>query len=106
VQDLAGLNPVLAEDIVTVLEEDCSITSSPLMRQFQELILKPSSRYTFTKPAVIVIDALDEADEGQSSEIFTQLLDIFRDQVPKLPGMFCISDLLAQTRVRRDSVTA
>ena len=33
---------------------------------------------------------LDEADEGQSSEIFTELLDIFCDQVSKLPGMFRI----------------
>jgi len=89
-RDLAGLNPALAEDIVAVLEEDRSIASAPLTRQFEELILKPSSRYTFTKPAIIVIDALDEADEGQGSEIFTELLDIFSNQVPKLPEMFRI----------------
>jgi hypothetical protein len=85
--DLAGLNRVLAKDIV---EEDCSIASASLTRQFEELILKLSSQYTFTKPAVIVIDALDEADKGQSSEIFTELLDIFCNQVPNLPGMFRI----------------
>jgi hypothetical protein len=39
VRDLAGLNLALAEDIVAVLEEDCSIASASLTRQFEELIL-------------------------------------------------------------------
>jgi hypothetical protein len=89
-RDLAGLSSTLAEDIAMVLEEDRSIASAPLMRQFEELILKPSCRHTFTKPVVIVIDALDEADEGSDSYIYVTLLDIFRDQVPKLPSMFRI----------------
>jgi hypothetical protein len=90
VQDLAGLNPALTEDIVAVLKEDRSITSASLTHQFEEPILKLLSQYTFTKPAVIVIDALDEADEDQSSKIFSELLDIFRNQVPNLLGMFHI----------------
>jgi len=41
-QDLAGLYPAHAEDIVVVLEEEHSISSAPLTRQFDALMLKPS----------------------------------------------------------------
>jgi hypothetical protein len=87
-RDLAGLNPDLGEDIAVVLEEERCIASASLTRQFEALILEPSRRCIFTKPVIIVIDGLDECDEGSDSDIYTELLDIFRDQVPKLPEMF------------------
>ena len=87
-RDLAGPYPKLGEDIAMVLEEERSIASASLTRQFEALILAPSRRSIFTKPVVIVIDALDECDEGSDSDIYTELLDIFRDQVLKLPEMF------------------
>jgi hypothetical protein len=86
-RDLVGLYPALAEDIVVVLEEEPSVSSAPLTRQFEALMLKPSLRHSFIKPVVIVIDALDE---GFSSDLDTELLAILRDQVAKLPGMFRI----------------
>jgi hypothetical protein len=86
-RDLAGLNPNLGEDIAVVLMEERSIASASLTRQFEALILEPSRRCIFTKPVIIVIDALDECDESSVSDIYAELLDIFCDQVPKLPEM-------------------
>lgn len=60
VRDLAGLSPAFAENIALSLEEERSIASAPPTGQFEALILNPSRRHPFTKPAVIVIDALDE----------------------------------------------
>jgi hypothetical protein len=87
-RDLAGLNPNLGENIATVLEEERSIASASLTRQFEALILAPSRRCKFTKPVVVVIDAFDECDEGSDSSVYSELVDIFRDQVPKLPDIF------------------
>jgi hypothetical protein len=41
-RDLAGLNPSLGQDIAVVLEEERSIASASLTRQFEALILEPS----------------------------------------------------------------
>jgi tetratricopeptide (TPR) repeat protein len=86
-RDLAGLNPALAEDIAAVLDQDCSIASANLTRQFQALILEPAHRHSFTAPVVIVVDALDEILGG---DIDTELLGILSNQMAKLPGMFRI----------------
>jgi hypothetical protein len=86
-RDLAGLNAALAEDIATVLEQERSIVSANLTRQFQALILEPSLRHPFAAPVVIIIDALDESLGG---DIDTELLEILGNQMAKLPGMFRI----------------
>jgi len=48
-RDLAGLNRNLGEYIASVLEEERSIASASLTRQFEALILEPSRRCSFTK---------------------------------------------------------
>ena len=59
-RDLAGLSTAFAESIALSLGEELSIVSTPPTGQFEALILNPSRRHPFTKPAVIVIDAIDE----------------------------------------------
>jgi hypothetical protein len=80
-RDLSSMSKEVAKHICTVLEANRSVASSPLTRQFDELILGLSHVLPLNKPIVIVIDALDE---GYSSD----LLQIFRYRVPKLPGSF------------------
>ena len=41
-RDLAGLYPNISEDVAVVLEEERSIASASLTRQFKSLILEPS----------------------------------------------------------------
>jgi hypothetical protein len=84
-RDLAGLSKSLAETISLVLEQERGIASAPLSRQFDELILKPLQRHPIQRPVIVVIDALDES---YGSEPNIELLTIFRDGIPKLPGTF------------------
>jgi hypothetical protein len=86
--DLAGSNKNFAEAIDLALEQQRSLASAPLCRQFDELILKPFQQYPIDKPVVVVIDALDES-YGANRDI-DELLTILRDDVPKLPGSFSI----------------
>jgi hypothetical protein len=86
--DLAGSNKNFAEAIDLALEQQRSLASAPLCRQFDELILKPFQQYPVDKPVVVVIDALDESYSANHD--INELLAILRDDVPKLPGSFSI----------------
>ncbi|KZP11528.1 TPR-like protein, partial [Athelia psychrophila] len=99
-RDIAARYPAFAEDISAVLEEDLSLASAPLARQFEELIKKPLCRHAhvITNPIVVVIDALDDTIEDASD---TELLRILRDEVSKLPPQLRI---LVTSRPTRELV--
>jgi len=82
-RDLAGRSKGLCEQISLAIESDRSLATASISRQFEPLILAPCQRYLTDGPVVIVIDALDE---GYNNE----LLEILRDDIPKLPGTFRI----------------
>ncbi|KZP31106.1 hypothetical protein FIBSPDRAFT_673251, partial [Athelia psychrophila] len=83
-RDIAARYPAFAEDISAILDEDLSLASAPLARQFEELIKKPLLRQEITDPIVVVIDALDEIIQDGSD---TELLRILRDEVSQLPQL-------------------
>ena len=72
-----------AQRVSDIIKEERGVASKFSYRQFEELILKPSSLLSTDKPLVIIIDALDEC-----AERLNVLLEILRDGVPQLPGMF------------------
>jgi hypothetical protein len=80
---LAHFDKDMARQISLAIELDQTVSTAPIFRQFEELIRRPSMRYSGQKRVVIVIDALDEGYN-------TDLLAILRDQVPKLPMTFRI----------------
>ena len=80
--DLSSHSP-FAQRVCDIIDKERGVASKFSYRQFEELILKPSSLLPSDKPLVIIIDALDECAEH--SDI---LLKILQDGVPKLPGMF------------------
>ncbi|KAF7969143.1 hypothetical protein HWV62_28228 [Athelia sp. TMB] len=84
-RDIAGLYPAIAADIAASLEEEPSLASAPLPRQFEAFIAGPLSRHPIDRQIIVVVDALDEdvRDEGN-----TDLLTILRDGVTKLPPNF------------------
>ena len=82
-RDLAGQSKGLCEQISLAIESDRSLATASISRQFGPLIMVPCLRYPADRPVVIVIDALDE---GYNNE----LLEILRDDIPKLPGTFWI----------------
>jgi hypothetical protein len=92
--DLSRVNSHFAEKIANAIQLNRSLTSAPISRQFEELILKPSQRCTVDKPMVIVIDALDEGCNPS-------LLTILYDKVPCLPPSFRI---LITSRADKDFV--
>ena len=69
--------------VSAILENERSVASAPLSRQFDQLILGPSRVHRFEKPVVIVIDALDEGYD-------LELLKIICEGIPRLPGSFRI----------------
>jgi hypothetical protein len=82
-RDLAGQSKGLCDQISLAIESDHSLATASISNQFGPLILAPCLWYLTNKPVVIVIDALDE---GYNNE----LLEILHDDIPKLPGTFCI----------------
>ncbi|KAF8604738.1 hypothetical protein BDV93DRAFT_399612, partial [Ceratobasidium sp. AG-I] len=58
--DLAQVSAQLADRITAAIENERGLPQAPLIRQFQELVLKPCVECTVPEPLVIVIDALDE----------------------------------------------
>lgn len=64
---LATYDKELRQEIGLAIERDESLPTAPLSRQFQDLILTPTSKYPLGKPCVIVIDAFDESFDDQSS---------------------------------------
>lgn len=85
--DLARLSTNISAEIDRALEEDRSLASASLSRQFDELILKPFQRNPISGPVVVVIDALDESYDSEPN---IELLEILRDRIPKLPDNFRI----------------
>ncbi|KAF7983631.1 hypothetical protein HWV62_20566 [Athelia sp. TMB] len=81
-RDLASLHPRAAEDICAALEAEPALASASLSRQFDALILGPSRHLPTDRPAVFVIDALDESI---SHDLDTELLTILRDKATQLP---------------------
>ncbi|KAF7974089.1 hypothetical protein HWV62_13395 [Athelia sp. TMB] len=81
-RDLASLHPRAAEDICAALEAEPALASASLSRQFDALILGPSRHLPADRPAVFVIDALDESI---SHDLDTELLTILRDKATQLP---------------------
>ncbi|KAF7970972.1 hypothetical protein HWV62_22509 [Athelia sp. TMB] len=84
-RDIASLHPAIAADIAASIEEDPSLASAPLPRQFEAFIAGPLSRHPIDRQIIVVVDALDEdvRDEGN-----TDLLTILRDEIKKLPPNF------------------
>ncbi|KAF7979502.1 hypothetical protein HWV62_42058 [Athelia sp. TMB] len=81
-QDIASLNVLAAQEIAEALKAEPALASASLSRQFDALILGPSRRLPSDRPAVFVIDALDESI---SHDLDTELLVILRDKVTQLP---------------------
>ncbi|KAG8685629.1 POC1 centriolar protein A, partial [Ceratobasidium sp. 394] len=81
--DISRLDDHLASCMVTAIENDPTLPSAPIFRQFEELVLKPCQECPIAGPVVIVIDALDEAWNKD-------LLDILRDHAHRLPSTFRI----------------
>ncbi|KAF7971922.1 hypothetical protein HWV62_19439 [Athelia sp. TMB] len=84
-RDIAGLHPAIAADIAASLEEEPSLATADLSRQFEAFIAGPLSRHPIDRPIIVVIDALDEA---VSDDADTHLLAILRDEFAKLPPYF------------------
>jgi hypothetical protein len=81
---LANFDTEMAKRISLAIEHDQTVTTAPISRQFEKLVYEPSLRYFGSKPVVIVIDALDESCDN------IKLLEILRDDIPKLPIAFRI----------------
>ncbi|KAF7984392.1 hypothetical protein HWV62_15453 [Athelia sp. TMB] len=81
-QDIASLNALAAQEIAEALKAEPALASASLSRQFDALILGPSRRLPSDRPAVFIIDALDESI---SHDLDTELLVILRDKVTQLP---------------------
>ncbi|KAG8747099.1 POC1 centriolar protein A [Ceratobasidium sp. 428] len=85
--DLSRLDPRIAEHISGAIEEDNSLPTAPVSRQFEELMLKPCKQYPTKRPIVLVVDALDEAwdTRGREDKAMNSLLKILRDRISELP---------------------
>jgi hypothetical protein len=82
-RNLGEKNTALRQQIVHILEERKSLAGASIPVHFAELILRTSRSLRDDKPVIIIIDALDE---GCADEV----LQVLRDEVPKLPGTFRI----------------
>ncbi|KZP14694.1 TPR-like protein, partial [Athelia psychrophila] len=97
-RDIAMIHPAIAADIRMTLEEDPSLASASLSRQFEAFISGPLRRHPIERSFVIVIDALDEIiHEGSAMELLT----ILRDETFKLPPQLRI---LITSRPTRDII--
>ncbi|KZP14698.1 hypothetical protein FIBSPDRAFT_1048609 [Athelia psychrophila] len=97
-RDIAMIHPAIAADIRTTLEEDPSLASASLSRQFEAFISGPLRRHPIEHSFVIVIDALDEIVHQNS---IIELLKILRDEASKLPPQIRI---LVTSRPTRDII--
>ncbi|KZP14725.1 TPR-like protein [Athelia psychrophila] len=97
-RDIAMIHPAIAADIRTTLEEDPSLASASLSRQFEVFLSGPLRRHPIEHSFVIVIDALDEIIHEDST---IELLKILRDEASKLPPQIRI---LVTSRPTRDIV--
>ena len=83
--------------LTTILENDPTIATAAFDEQFSRLVLESLCRLPppDNAPLIIIIDALDECDEG-ASETLAKLL---RDKVPMLPRTVKIFVTSRHTRV-------
>ncbi|KAG8793494.1 POC1 centriolar protein A [Ceratobasidium sp. 428] len=90
--DLSQLDASLRNCITAAVDNNGSLLSAPLPRQFEELILEPCRKCAVTTPIVIVIDALDEVrKEGLRDEDWNkELLDILSGTASQLTSNFRI----------------
>lgn len=80
-------NPAYGDAVLAIVEAEAALASTFDMRQFEELVVKPSDCLPTDRPQVIIIDALDECADAAR---FLQLLQILRHGIPKLPSIFRI----------------
>ncbi|CUA73061.1 putative WD repeat-containing protein all2124 [Nostoc sp, PCC 7120] [Rhizoctonia solani] len=76
--------------LLQVLDRDPDVHTKVLRVQFQRMILEPLQdvRGSLSTNLVIVIDALDECDDGNGVE---QILEVLLDNVSQLPVKFLVS---------------
>ncbi|KAF7974198.1 hypothetical protein HWV62_13249 [Athelia sp. TMB] len=84
-RDIACLYPAVTADIAATLEQEPSLASANLSRQFEAFIAGPLRRHPVDRQIVVVIDALDEAIHDVSG---TNLLALLRDEFVRLPPYF------------------
>ena len=85
VRDIANRYPAFAADISRVLEDELSLASAPLARQYEALLWEPLQRHPLDKPVVIVIDSLDESSaDGADSDLLGILEGIDHPLPPQL----------------------
>ena len=82
-RDLARMNDEAEASISMAINHDPSLPTASISRQFDELILGPSSCLPADRPIVIVIDGLDEGYNHNN-----ELLVILAEKVSHLPKNF------------------
>ncbi|KAF7967176.1 hypothetical protein HWV62_35628 [Athelia sp. TMB] len=95
-RDIAALYPAIAEDIAAKLDQEPSLASANLSRQFEAFIAGPLRRHPVDRQIVVVIDALDEATDV---DLGTDLLALLRDGFAKLPPYFRVLITSRPTRI-------
>ncbi|KII83593.1 hypothetical protein PLICRDRAFT_67390, partial [Plicaturopsis crispa FD-325 SS-3] len=84
---LAQAYPAFAHGVLQALKNDPDMVSYNFKQQFEELIVKPASQmqYSTLKPIIlVVIDAIDELDDGEAPECIFQLLCKYAPQLKSL----------------------
>jgi NACHT domain len=84
-RNLADQDPKFRQQVADALDREKSLVGASTSVHFAELILEPSRLLPRDSPVVIIIDALDECHDPNE-----EVLDILKDEVPKLPGTFRI----------------
>ncbi|KZO90424.1 TPR-like protein [Calocera viscosa TUFC12733] len=82
-RDLASIDADIMVALGSVLETDASLATASPVRQFQQLIIRPSlvRLYPRARPVAIVLDGLDEGCDEETLSVLSQL-------IPRLPGTF------------------
>lgn len=97
-RDIAAVYPAVAEDIRMAVESDPSLAGASVLRQFEAFVADPLQRLALERPLLIVIDALDETIEDKSN---LPLLEILRDELPKLSSKLRILVTSRPTRIMK-----
>ncbi|KAF5312216.1 hypothetical protein D9619_003683 [Psilocybe cf. subviscida] len=79
---LSEVDPLIRTRLVEVLENDPGCVTRSLLTQFDKLILDPISAVSFSKPLILVLDALDEC---QPSSLAAEILHILVSNIQKIP---------------------
>ncbi|KZV62972.1 WD40 repeat-like protein [Peniophora sp. CONT] len=85
-RDLADLDPEFRQELASIVRKDRALrTTSNVLAQFENFLVKPSVRFTMPGPVIFVIDALDECGDTKSRRV---LLDILSSRLKDLPPNF------------------